>query len=147
LLEKVGKIGGLGETVKVRDGYGRNFLIPQGKALPATQNNREHFETQRAVFEERQQRVLASAQELAAKVEEVDVVLNRPAGSSEKLFGSVTNSDISDFYKENGLDIPRRDINVIHPIRTLGEHVVQVRLHPDVMPEVTVRVERSVRND
>ncbi len=145
LLEKIGKLGDLGDVVKVRAGYGRNFLVPQGKALPATRKNREHFESQRAEFEARQSEILATAEALAVKVAEIQVVLDRPAGTSDKLFGSVTNADIAGFFKEKGVEIPRGAIDVPHPIRTLGEHPVRIRLHPDVIPEVTVLIERRVQ--
>ncbi|MGN7613022.1 50S ribosomal protein L9 [Magnetococcales bacterium HHB-1] len=145
LLEKISKLGNLGESVTVRAGYGRNYLIPQGKALPATEANRQKFEKQRQDFEQRQAEIKQQAEELAAKLDEVEIVLNRPAGVSEKLFGSVTNSDIAVFFREQELDIPRRLIEIPHAIRTLGEHKIILRLHPDVAPEMTVRVERSVR--
>lgn len=144
LLEKISRIGDLGERVKVRGGFGRNFLIPQGKALPATRENLARFERQKAEFEQRQEEILANAKELSARIQEVSVVLDRPAGTSEKLFGSVTNADISSYYKEKGLDIPRSQIDVPHPIRVLGEHTVRIRLHPDVIPVVKVTVERRV---
>ncbi|MEG3640882.1 50S ribosomal protein L9 [Magnetococcus sp. PR-3] len=145
LLEKIGKIGNLGEVVKVRAGYGRNYLIPQGKALPATDENKAVFETQRAEYEARQAEILAEAETLASKVDEVAVVLERPAGAMDKLFGSVTNADIAAFYKEQGLSIPRNVIDVLQPIRTLGEHQVRVRLHPDVVRVMSINVERAVK--
>lgn len=142
LLEKIGKLGMLGSVVKVRNGYGRNFLIPQGKALPATRQNRARFEKDRAAFEARQEDVLQKAERLAARVGEVVVALDRPAGASDKLFGSVNNADISGFFKEKGIEIPRSAIDVPKPIRTLGDHLVRIRLHPDIVPEITVSVVR-----
>ncbi|MBF0417577.1 MAG: 50S ribosomal protein L9 [Magnetococcales bacterium] len=144
LLEKIGKLGDLGSVVQVRPGYGRNFLIPEGKALPATKRNLERFESERLAFEARQQEILERAQALAVRIAGVDVVLDRPAGSGDKLFGSVTNSDIAGFFTERGIETPRGSIDVPRPIRTLGEHVVRIRLHPDIIPEVKVRVERRV---
>lgn len=144
LLEKISRVGNLGEQVKVRGGYGRNYLIPQGKALPATKENRERFEKQKAEFQKRQEEILTTAKELATQIEGISVVLDRPAGTTDKLFGSVTNADISSYYKEKGLDIPRSQIDVPHPIRILGEHEIRIRLHPDVMPVVKVVVERRV---
>lgn len=144
LLEKISRIGDLGEQVKVRGGYGRNFLIPQGKALPATKDNMARFEKQKADYQKRQDEILASAKELATQIEGISVVLDRPAGTTEKLFGSVTNADIAVFFKEKGLEIPRSQIDVPHPIRVLGEHSVRIRLHPDVIPVVKVIVERRV---
>lgn len=144
LLEKIDKLGDLGDVVKVRGGFGRNFLLPQGKALPATPPNRERFERERAAFEARQAEVKAVADALAAQIADVRVVLSRPAGSSGKLFGSVTNADIADYYTAQGVEVPRKVVEVVSPIRTLGEHAVRLRLHPDVAPEVTVVVERSM---
>jgi len=144
LLEKIGKLGDLGAVVQVRPGYGRNFLIPQGKALPATRKNRDRFEQERLAFEARQQEIFERAQLLAAKIAEVEVVLDRPAGSADKLFGSVTNADIAAFFAERGIETPRGAIDVPYPIRTLGDHVVRIRLHPDIIPEIKVRVERRV---
>ncbi len=144
LLEKIGKLGDLGSVVQVRAGYGRNFLVPEGKALPATKKNRERFEVERAAFEARQADVFGRAEALAAQIAGIEVVLDRPAGSSDKLFGSVTNSDIATFFLERGIETPRGSIDVPQPIRTLGEHVVRIRLHPDIIPEVKVRVERRV---
>ncbi|MBF0271147.1 MAG: 50S ribosomal protein L9 [Magnetococcales bacterium] len=144
LLEKIGKLGDLGAVVQVRAGYGRNFLIPEGKALPATRKNRDRFEVERLAFEARQQEIFERAQALAAKIADVEVVLDRPAGSSDKLFGSVTNSDIAAFFLGRGIETPRGSIDVPYPIRTLGDHTVRIRLHPDIIPEVKVRVERRV---
>ncbi len=142
LLEKIGKLGDLGAIVKVRNGYGRNFLIPQGKALPATPNNRVRFETERLAFESRQEAVKKMAEELAARIREVTVILDRPAGSSDKLFGSVTNGDIASFFQEKGIDIARSTIDVPRPIRTLGDHLVRIRLHPDIVPDITISITR-----
>ncbi|MBF0615019.1 MAG: 50S ribosomal protein L9 [Magnetococcales bacterium] len=142
LLEKIGKLGDLGAVVQVRPGYGRNFLIPQGKALPATRRNKDRFEQERMAFEARQQELFAQAQALAGQIAAVDVVLDRPAGAADKLFGSVTNADIAAFFAERGIALPRGAIDVPYPIRTLGDHTVRIRLHPDIIPDVKVRVER-----
>lgn len=142
LLEKIGKLGELGALVKVRNGYGRNFLIPQGKALPATPVNRARFESERKAFEARQAEIKQVAEALAAQIREVTVVLDRPAGSSDKLFGSVTNADIAGFFQEKGINVLRSTIDVPKPIRTLGDHLVRIRLHPDIVPEVTVSIVR-----
>ncbi len=144
LLEKIGKLGDLGDMVRVRGGYGRNYLVPQGKALPATKENRAVFDARKAEFEARQKEILDTANVLAEKVAAINLVLDRPAGATEKLFGSVTNSDIAAFFKENGVEVVRSAIDIPKPIRTLGEHPVRIRLHPDVVPEITVTVERSV---
>lgn len=142
LLEKIGKLGELGSVVKVRGGYGRNFLVPQGKALPATPGNLKHFENEKAEFEARQRTVLQTAEHLAGQIAEVQIILDRPAGSTDKLFGSVTNGDISSFFREKGIEFPKSAIDIPQPIRTLGDHQVRIRLHPDVIPEIIVQVQR-----
>ena len=142
LLEKIGRMGDLGAVVKVRGGFGRNFLIPQGKALPATAFNRMRFEGERAAFESRQAEIKKVAQTLADRIAEVEVILDRPAGASDKLFGSVTNADIASFFKDKGVDVPRSAIDVPRPIRNLGNHPIRIRLHPDVVPEILVSVVR-----
>ena len=144
LLEKIGKLGDLGDMVRVRGGYGRNFLVPQGKALPATKENRAVFDARRAEFEARQKEILDLANVLAEKIAAINVVLDRPAGATEKLFGSVTNADIASFFKDNDVEVVRSTIDIPRPIRTLGEHPVRIRLHPDVVPEITVTEERTV---
>lgn len=143
LLEKIEKLGGLGDVVKVKSGFGRNYLIPQGRALPATRSNQSTFEAERAEHEKRQDEVRAAAEALSAKAVGVAITLTRPAGNSEKLFGSVTNADIAAFYKGQGIDVPRRVIELTHPIRTLGEHEIKLRFHSDVVTTVTVLVERA----
>lgn len=145
LLEKIERLGSLGAVVKVRSGYGRNFLVPAGKALPATQENKSRFEAERAAYELRQDEIRKEAEALAAQVAGIQVVLERPAGSAEKLFGSVTNSDIADYFKAKGVDLPRKVIELPRPIRTLGEHPIRLRLHPDVTPEIMVRIDRSMK--
>lgn len=145
LLEKIAKLGELGSVVTVRPGFGRNFLIPSGRALPATTNNRARFDKDRAALEIKQQGIRAQAEALAARIAEIEVVLDRPAGSNDKLFGSVTNADIADFFKAKGLDVPRKTIIINQPLRTLGTHTIQIRLHPDVSPDLKLRIERSVK--
>ncbi|OSM02581.1 50S ribosomal protein L9 [Magnetofaba australis] len=145
LLEKIGKLGDLGQTVSVRPGFGRNFLIPQGKALPATAANQARFDADRADYEARQAKILAEAEALAAKLDEIEVKLARPAGAMDKLFGSVTNADIASYLKEQDVTVARNLIDVLQPIRTLGEHPVRIRLHPDVVREFDVIVEREVK--
>ncbi len=145
LLEKVEKLGDLGEIVQVRAGYGRNYLIPKGKALQATPSNKARFEKEKELYEKKHQEELKKAEEMAAQLEDIDIVLSRPAGVSDKLFGSVTNNDVANYLQKKGIDIHRRVIEIPMAIRTLGEHTVRFRLHPDVTPEMTITVERSVR--
>ncbi len=145
LLEKINKLGNLGEIVRVKNGHARNYLVPQGKALMATKENKVRFEAERAAFEARQKEVLQQAEDLAGRIRMIQIVLQRPAGVMDKLFGSVTNADIADFLTKQELSIPRNTIEISHPIRTLGEHPIRIRLHPDVIVEMNVRVERAVK--
>jgi large subunit ribosomal protein L9 len=145
LLEKINRLGNLGEIVRVRNGHARNYLVPQGKALIATRENRARFEAERSAFEAKQQEVLAQAEALAVRIREIQVTLQRPAGVMDKLFGSVTNSDIADFLTKSGVELPRNTIEINRPIRTLGEHGIRIRLHPDVVVEMPIRVERVVK--
>lgn len=143
LLEKINKLGELGSVVTVRNGYARNYLVPMGKALLASRKNRARFDAERAEHERRQEGARGAAKALAEQASELTVVISRAAGNSDKLFGSVTNSDIANFFKEKGVEIPRKVIELNAPIKTLGEHEIRLRLHSDVIPTILVHVERS----
>jgi len=143
LLEKVANLGDLGDKVNVKAGYGRNFLIPQKKAVSATKANIEKFEARRAELEKAAAEVLAEAQARAAKVAEIgSVTLARNASDEGKLFGSVGPADISDALNEAGANVEKRE--VIMPegaLHTIGDFVVSVRTHTDVSQEVKVVIE------
>jgi large subunit ribosomal protein L9 len=141
LLEKIVNLGGLGDVVKVRDGFARNFLIPHGKAKRATPANVAEFERRRVELEQAQADALAKAQEKAAKLEGLMVQITQKAGVDGKLFGSVTNVDISAALKAQGHDVPKAAIRMPQgPLKQVGDHPLKVALHTDVVVTVTVAV-------
>jgi large subunit ribosomal protein L9 len=141
LLEKVINLGQLGEVVKVREGYARNFLIPQGKAKRATKASLEEFEKRRGELEKAQAEALTAAQERAAKLDGLMVQITQKAGVDGKLFGSVTNSDIAEALKAQGFDVPKASIRMpAGPIKQVGDQQFKVALHTDVVVTITVSV-------
>ena len=141
LLEKVTNLGGLGDVVKVRDGFARNFLIPQGKAKRATRESLAEFEQRRSELEKVQSEQLTAAQERAAKLDGLALQINQKAGVDGKLFGSVTNADVSEALKAQGFDIPKANIRMPQgPLKNIGEHPLKVALHSDVVVTVNVSV-------
>ena len=141
LLEKVANLGNLGDVVKVRDGYGRNFLIPQRKARTATAAALREFEARRAELEAAAAAKMAEAQALAQKMEGLTVQLVQKAGVDGRLFGSVTNHDIADALTKMGLAVAKSQVRLPNgPLKTVGEHVVSVAPHGDVVVDVTVQV-------
>jgi large subunit ribosomal protein L9 len=144
LLERVGKLGYIGDTVRVKDGYARNFLLPRGKALRATEANKKKFEARRADLEARNHELKRTANEVAAKLDGVAVVIIRQAGETGQLYGSVTARDIAEALAAARHKVDRSHVAIQHPIKTLGLHVVPVHLHPEVESNVTVNVARSV---
>ena len=141
LLEKMVNLGQLGEVVKVKDGFARNYLIPQGKAKRATQANLAEFEKRRAELEKAQAEALTAAQERAAKLDGLMVQIAQKAGVDGKLFGSVTNSDIAEALKAQGFDVPKAAIRMpAGPIKQVGDQQLKVALHTDVVITITVSV-------
>jgi len=141
LLDKVVNLGGLGDVVKVKDGYARNYLIPQGKAKRATQANLAEFEARRAELERQQGEKLAAAQEQAAKLEGATVQISRKAGMDGRLFGSVTNADVAEALVAQGFAVERSAIRMPDgPLKTVGEVQLEVGLHSDVVATITVAV-------
>lgn len=141
LLEKVINLGTLGDVVRVKDGYARNFLIPQGKAKRATTANLADFEKRRAELEKAHAELLAQTQEKGAKLEGLMVQVTQKAGVDGKLFGSVTNSDISDALKKQGFDVPKASIRMPEgPLKMIGDYPIKVALHADVVVSITVSV-------
>jgi large subunit ribosomal protein L9 len=143
LLERVAKLGQMGEVVRVKDGFARNFLLPRGKALRATEPNRKRFETQRAQLEARNLELKSEASTVAEKLDGQSVVLIRQAGETGVLYGSVSGRDISDALTAVGFSVNRQQVAITSPIKTLGLHKVPVQLHPEVEATVTVNVARS----
>jgi large subunit ribosomal protein L9 len=141
LLEKVVNLGALGDVVKVRDGYARNFLIPQGKAKRATRENLAEFEQRRADLEKAQAQQLAQAQGKAEKLEGLTVQIAQKAGVDGKLFGSVTNADIAEVLKTQGFEVSKSAVRMPQgPLKNIGEHQLKVALHTDVVVAVNVVV-------
>jgi large subunit ribosomal protein L9 len=143
LLERVAKLGQMGETVNVRPGYARNFLLARGKALRATAANKAVFEKQKAQLEARNLAARAEAQKVGEQLDGQSFVLLRQAGESGVLYGSVSTRDIAEALTAGGFSIDRSQISLMQPIKALGLHTVPVSLHPEVEVKVTVNVARS----
>jgi large subunit ribosomal protein L9 len=143
LLERVERLGVLGDTVNVKDGFARNFLLPRHKALRATQANLKVFEGQRADIEVRNSKAKEAAEEQATTLDNTAYILIRQAGESGQLYGSVSGRDVSDAVQAEGGKIDRSQVVLDKPIKTLGLHDVKVRLHPEVTITVTINIARS----
>ncbi len=144
LLERIGKLGHMGDTVKVKDGYARNFLLPRGKALRATVANKKKFEAQRADLEVRNHELKRAANEVASTIEGATIVIIRQAGETGQLYGSVSARDIAEALTAAKHPVQRSHVAIQQPIKTLGLHKVPIHLHPEVESIVTVNVARSV---
>lgn len=141
LLEKVGKLGGLGDVVKVKDGYARNYLIPQGLAKRATTTNMAEFEARRAELERMQAEKLEAAQALGAKVDGLMVQITRKSGMDGRLFGSVSNIDVAEAIAAQGFEIDRSAIRMPQGhLKQIGDTQLDVALHADVVVSITVSV-------
>ena len=143
LLERIGRLGQMGDVVTVKDGFARNFLLPQGKALRATKANRERFDKERAQLEARNLELKSEAGAVADKLQGKSFIIIRQAGDSGQLYGSVTTRDISTAVSEGGFSIERRQVMLDRPIKSLGLHDVRIGLHAEVEPRVTINVARS----
>ncbi|GGI77128.1 50S ribosomal protein L9 [Legionella impletisoli] len=141
LLEKIRNLGNLGDKVAVKSGYGRNYLIPQGKAVFATAKNIEEFEKRRAELEKKAQKSLAEAEQRAAKLNDITLEISAQASDEGKLYGSIGVNEITEALKERGHDVSKREVVMPEgPIHSTGEYVVQVQLHSDVMANLKVEV-------
>jgi large subunit ribosomal protein L9 len=141
LLEKVANLGELGQVVKVKDGYARNYLIPHGKAKRATEENRKAFEARRTELEKAQAAALAKAQERGAKLGGLTLQVAQKAGPDGRLFGSVTNYDIVEALKKQGHEIERAQIRMPQgPLKQVGDYPIEIALHTDVAVTITVSV-------
>ena len=143
LLERVAKLGQMGEVVEVRNGYARNFLLPQGKALRATEANMKRFETDRAQLEVRNLEAKKEAEVVARKLDRQTFVVIRSASDGGALYGSVTTRDISDAATAGGFSLDRRQVVLDHPIKDLGVHPIAIVLHPEVEATININVARS----
>ena len=142
LMEKLANLGDLGDVVKVKDGFARNFLIPQGKAKRATEANLKEFENRRAELEKKANEQLVGAQDRAARLEGIKVDIAQKAGVDGRLFGSVTNADIAEsLTKTTGIQVKKAEIRMpAGPIKHIGEFPIVVQLHTDVLANITVHV-------
>jgi large subunit ribosomal protein L9 len=143
LLERIEKLGQMGDTVRVKPGFARNYLLPQKKALRATKDNMARFEHQRADLEARNLERRKEAEQVAVKMEGVSVVLVRQAGDTGQLYGSVSARDVMEGLEAANMKIERRQVVLDRPIKTLGVHKVRIALHPEVSVSVDVNVARS----
>jgi large subunit ribosomal protein L9 len=143
LLERIAKLGQMGEVVRVKDGYARNFLLPSGKALRANEANKKKFEAQRAQLEARNLELRSEAQKVSEKIDGSTYIIIRQAGETGQLYGSVSTRDIADVVGANGVSVNRNQVALMTPIKTLGLHKIPVHLHPEVEAHITVNVARS----
>ena len=141
LLQRIVNLGTLGETVNVKAGYGRNYLVPQGKALPATAINIEKFEARRAELEKVEAAELATAQTRADALKDVNVIIRAKSGDEGKLFGSIGTRDIADALTKSGLPVDRSEVKLPEgALRQIGEYNVDIQLHHDVMTNIQVTI-------
>jgi len=143
LREDIEKLGSRGQVVKVADGFARNFLLPRRLAVPATETNKKIVEQERQAALRREAKEKAAAEELAKMLSAVTLTTTQKAGESDQLFGSVTSKDIAEMLEKQGYSIDRKKILLEHPIKTLGEHKVTLKLHREVSVEIPVIVNKE----
>ena len=141
LKEDVDGLGFCGDEVEVKDGYGRNFLIPKGKALLATPNNLKSFNHQKRIVQAKLKKVTDIAQGVADKISNTAIQIKKKMGDGGKMFGTVTAQEVSDLLKAKGIDIDRRKIQIQEPIKKAGEYSIPVKLHPEVTAQIKLTVE------
>ena len=144
LKEDVEGLGDCGDEVTVKDGYGRNFLIPKGKAILATPRNVKQFNHQKSIVQGRLKKVILAAKGRAGEISQVSCTITKKAGEQGKLFGSVTTQEIVEQLRSKGVEIDRRKIQLKEPIKSLGEYQVPIKLHQEVMAEIKVIVVATV---
>jgi large subunit ribosomal protein L9 len=144
LLERIARLGQMGDVVRVRDGYARNFLLPQGKALRANEANRKKFETEKVHLEARNMERVSEAQQVGERLGGQTFVVVRQAGETGQLYGSVTSRDLAEIMETAGFSVARSQIDLNVPLKTIGIHQVRIVLHPEVDTHVGVNVARSV---
>ncbi|ODN70313.1 50S ribosomal protein L9 [Methylobrevis pamukkalensis] len=143
LLERVGRLGNMGETVKVRDGFARNYLLPQGKALRANKANMARFESEKAALIARNEERRSESEQLKVSIDQRSFVVVRQAAETGQLYGSVSARDIVDILVEAGFAINRTQVALEAPIKAIGVHPVTIQLHPEVAAGITINVARS----
>ncbi|MHA1157231.1 MAG: 50S ribosomal protein L9 [Alphaproteobacteria bacterium] len=143
LLERIVRLGQMGDVVRVRDGYARNYLLPQGKALRANDANRQRYESERAQIEARNLERRTEASDVGERIAGQSFIIVRQAGETGQLYGSVTTRDLAEIMEAGGFMVTRSQIALQHPIKTIGMHVVPIDLHAEVTVPVTVNIARS----
>lgn len=143
LLERVARLGQMGDTVKVKDGFARNFLLPKGKALRANEANKKKFEGQRAQLEARNLERKSEAEKIAETLDGKSFVAVRSAGETGQLYGSVSTRDIADLLTSEGFSVARNQVELNHPIKTIGLTNVAIALHPEVEVTITLNIART----
>ncbi|AGF74336.1 50S ribosomal protein L9 [Bartonella australis AUST/NH1] len=143
LLERITGLGQMGDVVSVKDGYARNFLLPQGKALRANEANKKHFEMQRAQLESRNLERKNEAQKISEKLDGKSFIVIRSASETGQLYGSVSTRNISEIITNDGISVGRNQIVLNHPIKTIGLHTITISLHPEIQVSVTINIARS----
>ncbi len=143
LLERIARLGQMGDTVKVKDGFARNFLLPKGKALRANEANKKKFEGQRAQLEARNLERKSEAEAVAEKLDGTTFIVVRSAGETGQLYGSVSTRDIADILSEEGFSVARNQVELNHPIKTIGLTSIAIALHPEVEVTITLNIARS----
>ena len=140
LKEDVPKLGSVGDEVEVKDGYGRNFLIPKGKALLATPKNVKQFRHQKSIVEHKVKKFKGVAQGIADQLAQLTVSVTKKVGEQGKLFGAVTSQEIADLVSAQGIEVDKRKIQLSEPIKSLGEFKIPIKLHPEITAEFTLTV-------
>ncbi len=140
LKEDIAGLGEEGDIKDVKDGFARNYLIPKKKAVINNKKNKKEFESRKEEIESRKAKKREAARTLEERLKTMDIIIKKKAGENGKLFGSVTNSEISEKLLEKDIDIDRRNIEIIKPIKVVGEHKVRIRLHESIQPELNVKV-------
>ncbi|MEF2551814.1 50S ribosomal protein L9 [Aurantimonas sp. A2-1-M11] len=143
LLERIAKLGQMGDTVKVRDGFARNYLLPSGRALRANEGNAARFEAQKDQLIARNEERKSEAQGVASSLDGKSFIVVRQAGETGQLYGSVSTRDIADLLAADGFKVGRNDIQLNQPIKTIGVHPITIALHPEVDVSITINVARS----
>ena len=143
LLERITRLGQMGDTVRVKDGFARNFLLPQGKALRANEANKKKFESQRVQLEARNLERKSEAEKIAEKLDGNSFIVVRSAGETGQLYGSVSTRDIADILSAEGFSVNRNQVELNHPIKTIGLSSIAIALHPEVEVTITLNIARS----
>ena len=143
LTKDVPSLGAMGNVVKVKDGFARNYLIPRSFAIVANKSNEKELEHRKKVLEARKEKILKEMRELAQKIEKVKLVVQKQVGEEERIFGSVTSAEISELFTLKGIDVSKKDIVFKEEIKKLGTYSAEIKLHPEVTASIKVKVEAA----